>query len=71
MMRLLNALHGGMVGRCVCRIEAAIIRVMKMRKELAHPALMAEVIKQLSMRFEPSPKVMLQCRRWTAVDRLL
>ena len=39
------------------QIDAALVRVMKSRKEMDHNALIAEVTSQLSARFLPSPNV--------------
>jgi len=41
-------------------VEAAIVRIMKARKTLAHNNLIAEVVKQLSTRFNPDPTFIKQ-----------
>lgn len=41
-------------------VEAAIVRTMKARKTLSHNELIAEVTKQISMRFNPSPQVITE-----------
>ena len=40
-------------------VEASIVRVMKARKRLSHNDLVAEISRQLSYRFIPSPQVCL------------
>jgi len=40
----------------VQHVEAAVVRVMKARKTMTHNELVAEIIRQLSMRFTPSPQ---------------
>lgn len=41
-------------------VEAAIVRIMKARKTLTHNNLIAEVVKQLSTRFNPDPTFIKQ-----------
>jgi cullin 3 len=50
------------------QIEAAIVRVMKDRKTMEHNLLIAEVTKQLSARFLPSP-VLIKKRIEALIDR--
>lgn len=49
-------------------VEAAIVRIMKARKALNHNDLIAEVTKQLSIRFSPSP-VFIKKRIESLIER--
>ena len=49
-------------------VEAAIVRIMKARKALSHNDLIAEVTKQLSIRFQPTP-VFIKKRVESLIER--
>jgi cullin 3 len=41
----------------MCIVEAAIVRIMKTRKQMQHNNLISEVTKQMTGRFAPTPQL--------------